>query len=103
VSVKDDAGKESGLGDAEQERTIPKLVRTVTCSQAARIPQVIMIRAIHILAPTFFQDYVARHLEEEIGPVEHADGEPKVPADMPRSPRMVSPRSSIDPIDIAST
>jgi len=47
-------GKKSGLGDAQQEAHDREARRTRDHrGRPARIPQLIMIRAIHILAPTF--------------------------------------------------
>jgi len=47
-------GKNPASAAPSRKRTIPKLVEPVTAAvRPARIPHVIMIRAIHILAPTF--------------------------------------------------
>jgi hypothetical protein len=84
-------GKNPASATPSRKRTIAKLVEPVTIAvRAARIPQVIVIRASHTPGADLLQDHIAWYLEEETTPVEQADSEPKVPADISRSPRTVS-------------
>src|SRR5712664_21091 len=90
--VKDDAGKESSLGDAQQEAHDRETRRAGNHGGQARQDS----PGDHdpgdpYSSADLFQDHVARDLEDEIAPVKHSDAKPNVPADMPRSPRMVSP------------
>src|SRR6476620_6397762 len=76
--VKDYAGKESSLGDAKQEAHDREARRTCDHRGQARQdpPGYHDPRDPHP-GTDLFQDDIAWHLEDEIAPVEHADGEPE--------------------------
>src|ERR1700731_2116467 len=76
--IKDHTWKESSLRDAEQEAYNREARRTCDYGGQARQdspgdhdPRYPNPR------PDLFQDHVARHLKDEIAPVEHSDGEPE--------------------------
>ncbi len=95
-------GKKSGLGDAEQETHDPEARRArYHRGQARQNPPGDHDPGDPYSGADLFQDQVARHLEEEIGPVKHADGEPEGAGRHAEvAPHGEPGEAHIDPIDI---
>src|SRR5438876_12196984 len=76
--VEDDAGKETGFGDTQEEAHDRKARRIRhRGGEARKDPPRDHDPGDPYPGADLFQNYVARHLEDEIAPVEHADGKPE--------------------------
>ncbi len=97
-------GKKPASAAPSRKRTTAKLVGAgrPRRSAPAKMPQVIMMRAIHMPRADLFQHDVAGHLEDEVAPVECAGGETEMRwRTCRRSPRMVRPaKLDVDAVDV---
>src|ERR1700680_3301121 len=101
--VKDDAGKEAGFGNPQQEAHNGKTRRTRDhCSEAREDSPADHDPGNPYSGADLFQDHVARDLEDEITPVKHPDGKPEGAARHAEVWAHGEPgEAHIDPVDIS--